>query len=103
MADLFPAGDFVTYLTAIIGPLTAMMIAVIIVRDEGFKRAPMWCRLFLAFWAVGMLVQGIRSWVSLVTGISPRDSELPWWVFKDLGILVFVYYWFRLKKSWDSV
>jgi len=89
-------GDVATYMTAITGPLGALIILGMMVWDRKFKVAPSWHRFGLAFLAVGMIGQSVRSWWAIITGVSPTDSEMPWWVFKDLGIFVLAASWMVL-------
>jgi hypothetical protein len=89
-------GLFVTYITAITGPLGALIIVGMMLWDKKFRIAPSWHRFGLAFLAVGMIGQTARSWITLITGVSPRDTELPWWVFKDLGVFVLAISWLIL-------
>jgi hypothetical protein len=89
-------GLFVTYITAITGPLGALIIVGMMLWDKKFRIAPSWHRFGLAFLAVGMIGQTARSWITLTTGVSPRDTELPWWVFKDLGVFVLAISWLIL-------
>jgi hypothetical protein len=93
-SDVF--GVFITYLTAGVGPISAIILVWMMIWDRKFSIAPWWHRYGLAFFAVGMVGQSVRSWVALVTGISPRDSEMPWWVFKDIGIFVLAVSWLAL-------
>jgi hypothetical protein len=89
-------GDVATYLTAATGPIGAMILVHMMIWDGKFKIAPAWHRFGLAFLAVGMIGQSVRSWVSIMTGVSPTDAEMPWWVFKDLGIFVLAVSWLVL-------
>lgn len=89
-------GDIATYLTAFTGPAGASLIMVMMIWDRKFRVAPSWHRFGLAFLAVGMIGQSARSWMTISTGVSPRDSEMPWWVFKDLGIFVLAASWMVL-------
>lgn len=90
------AGFLVTYISAITGPLAAIIIVGMMLWDRHFKIAPHWHRFGLAFLAVGMIGQTARSWITIYTGTSPRDTELPWWVFKDVGIFVLAASWMIL-------
>jgi len=89
-------GNLATYVTAITGPLGALLILFMMIWDRKFNVAPSWHRFGLAFLAVGMIGQAVRSWWTILTGVSPRDSEMPWWVFKDLGIFVLAASWMVL-------
>jgi ABC-type Fe3+-siderophore transport system permease subunit len=86
-------GTIATWTTAFTGPAGALLILIMMIWDRKYKVAPAWHRYGLAFLAVGMVGQAARSWMTIMTGVSPRDSEMPWWVFKDIGI-------FTLAASW---
>lgn len=95
-------GLTVTYLTAITDPIAAIILIWMMVWDRKFNVAPSWHRFGLAFLAVGMIGQTARSWLTIYTGISPRDSELPWWIFKDLGVFVMAVSWLALAIIFAS-
>ena len=47
----------------------------------------------------GLIGQFARSYIAIVTGISPTDAEIPFWFLKDFGIaLMGVYYLFKSLK-----
>ena len=89
-------GNIATWITAFTGPAGALIILWMMVWDRKFKIAPSWHRYGLAFLAVGMVGQAVRSWWTITTGVSPRDADMPWWVFKDLGIFVLASSWMTL-------
>lgn len=46
---------------------------------------PKWHRVGLLVGCMGLLVQALRNIQFLTTGVSATDSDLPFWVLKDLG------------------
>lgn len=86
-------GPFSVWLTAIIDPIGALIIVSMMIFDHRYQIAPAWHRYGLMFLAVGLLGQTARSWQTLLTGDSPTDIEMPFWIFKDIGIVVLATAW----------
>jgi hypothetical protein len=42
---------------------------------------------------LGLLGQAFRNYVFISTGISPADTDLPLWAFKDMGISLVAISW----------
>lgn len=61
--------------------------------SERMKLYPAWHKLGLILACFGLLAQGFRNILFIVTGTSPSDATLPFWAFKDLGIAIIAFYY----------
>jgi hypothetical protein len=64
--------------------LTATWILAALFTDR-VQRMPRWHLMGLAVGCLGLLFQAMRNLQFLVTGVSPTDSDLPFWFLKDMG------------------
>jgi hypothetical protein len=62
--------------------------------SERLRTFPHWHKAAMLFIIVGLLSQVFRNITYLMTGISPADSTLPLWAFKDIGIDIIAFYYF---------
>ena len=77
--------------TLIFDPIAALCIFVALLWDYRLSVVPSWHRFGLTMCAIGLLGQGYRSYVTVVTGIAPRDDEIAYWVLKDYGLVVLAF------------
>lgn len=90
--------EFIVNYATLVMDLTACAVIIwILTSDHGIGLAPSWHRLGLALIAIGLLGQAARDYVAITTGISPRDIDMPWWIFKDLGIFALAAMYVRLR------
>jgi hypothetical protein len=61
--------------------------------NERMRLYPTWHKVGLILASFGLVSQGLRNIHFLVTGLSPADDMLPFWVLKDLGIAVIAFYY----------
>ena len=91
-------------MTFLLNPLSALIIIVAFFSNRKIEVAPRWHRVGLMITATGLIGQTYRSFVALFYGFQPTDTEMPFWVFKDLGITVLCFYYLFLfckkKKSY---
>ncbi|WP_150526836.1 ABC transporter substrate-binding protein [Roseibium sediminis] len=91
---------FLLWLTIIIDPIAASVILVALFVSPWLQVAPLWHRFGMVLVVAGLYGQTFRNYVALTTGMAPRDSEMPWWVLKDLGLtfLAFHFLFMCLRK-----
>ena len=41
----------------------------------------------------GLIGQFARSYIALSTGVAPTDAQIPFWVLKDLGIIIYGFHY----------
>lgn len=56
---------------------------------------------------IGLIGQAARSGYTILTGISPRDLEMVWWVGKDLSgqiiaLWFFIIWYKQWRKTWQK-
>ena len=73
--------------TALLDPVAAVLILVALFGNKDIENAK-WLRFGLILSFLGLCGQGYRSYLTLTTGIAPRDDEIWLWALKDLGLLV---------------
>lgn len=71
-------------------PIAAALIILILLKNNHFDISTTWYRLGLSLCAAGLTAQGYRSYT---TGDFPAEGIIPWWVFKDWGLIVLVSYY----------
>ena len=54
--------------------------------SERMRTFPAWHKFGMVLLIIGLLSQVFRNIIYLMTGVSPTDSSLPLWAFKDVGI-----------------
>jgi hypothetical protein len=69
-----------------------------------FKRIIYLIQLVLLLCSLGVISQSYRFWITIDTGISPTDNQIPIYILKDFGINLMIFtvaYWGYLynKKS----
>lgn len=81
-------------------PLAGLILLYAILVDPKVRKASIGVRLGLALCAAGLGAQGIRSYIAFTTGEFPSEFLIPWWIFKDWGLvmLAFSYLIARLSK-----
>ena len=77
-------------------PIAALIIIVALFSDRKMEVAPRWHRVGLMIVATGLIGQTYRSAIALFTGFQPTDAQMPFWVFKDVGITVLAFYYLYL-------
>ena len=89
-------GQITLWITMICNPIAALIIIGALFSDRKMEVAPRWHRVGLMITATGLIGQTYRSMVALFTGFQPTDAEMPFWVFKDIGIVVLAFYYLYL-------
>ncbi len=84
--------NFIVWSTALLDPVATFIIILILVKNKAYHIAPTWHRLGLSVVAIGMMGQAYRSWYTILTGISPTNTEMPYWLGKDFGITILSMY-----------
>jgi hypothetical protein len=79
--------------TLALDPIAAMLIIIILLRNNHFDISTTWYRIGLSLCAAGLAAQGYRSFIAATTGEFPPEGIVPWWVFKDWGLIVLVSYY----------
>ena len=87
---------FLLWVTIIIDPIAATVLLVALMMNPWLKVAPLWHRFGMVICAAGLYGQTFRNYIALSTGMAPRDSEMPWWVMKDLGLAVIAFHFLFL-------
>jgi hypothetical protein len=90
------AGELSLWITFIFNPIGAIIIILALFSDRKMTVAPKWHRVGLMTIACGLIGQTYRSGVALLTGFQPTDAEMPFWVFKDIGIVFLAFYYSHL-------
>ena len=78
-------GQASLWLSAIINPIGATVIIWAFL----FNKLPFQHKFFKIISvtsAVGLIGQTYRSWYGIATGMAPTDTEMPFWIFKDIGL-----------------
>ncbi|EFO31549.1 putative solute carrier family 14 [Roseibium sp. TrichSKD4] len=88
--------NFHLWLTVILDPIAGTVILIALLINPWLKVAPLWHRLGMTLAAAGLDGQTFRNYVALTTGMAPRDSEIPWWVLKDLGLVLLAFHFLFL-------
>ena len=78
--------------TVVLDPLAAVCIIWSLLSDRGLRNVSKWLRFGLALCAAGLLAQSYRSGVAFFTGEFPHETYIPFWVFKDWGLIVIASY-----------
>ena len=61
--------------------------------SDRMRLYPTWHKVGLIFAATGLVFQAVRNIQFLVTGVSPSDSDLPFWALKDIGISLIAFFY----------
>ncbi|MCH2165924.1 MAG: hypothetical protein MK098_14955 [Marinovum sp.] len=81
--------EFLTvWLILILDPIAALIMIVATMSNRALQVAPVWHRLGMLVTACGLLGQSARNLVYVITGHSPSDLEMPFWVLKDYGLVI---------------
>jgi len=72
--------------------------------SERMRLFPTWHKVGLIIAALGLAAQGLRNIQFLVTGISPSDTDVPFWALKDIGIAIIAYFylWLGMQAYFDK-
>lgn len=94
-------GEITLWITLFADPIAALIIIAALLSDRQMEVAPKWHRVGLMLTACGLIGQTYRSCIAIFMNYQPTDSEMPFWVFKDIGIITLAVYYVHLifKKS----
>ncbi|EFO33596.1 hypothetical protein TRICHSKD4_0703 [Roseibium sp. TrichSKD4] len=92
--------NVILWATSIINPIAGTVMIFALFQNEWLRTAPLWHRFGMILSAVGLYGQTARNYLTITTGVPPRDIEMPWWVLKDFGLafLAFYFLFLCLKK-----
>ena len=69
---------------------------------DGFFVGKRWTvKVAVTLMIAGLVGQFARSYIALSTGIAPADNEIPFWLLKDLGIVMYGYHY--AVKCWNGI
>lgn len=91
--------EFLFYLSSFLSTMAITCVMFGVAHPHIVKEDPLikWGAIISCF---GMLGQVLRNIQFLVSGISPTDSELLFWMLKDLGLCMMIYgYALRAKMG----
>ena len=72
----------------ILDPIAAVVFLILLLYDGFFKDASVLLRVAVAVFSAGLLGQSVRSYIAFTTGEFPSEFILPWWIFKDWGLVL---------------
>lgn len=72
----------------VLDPIAAAIFLVLLLIDGFFKHASWLFRLAVAVFSAGLMGQSVRSYIAFTTGEFPSEFILPWWIFKDWGLVL---------------
>lgn len=81
--------EFVTvWVILVLDPIAAFILIAVTTSSRTLKISSAWPRLGMLVTASGLLGQAARNLVFVLTGHSPSDLEMPFWVLKDIGLVI---------------
>ena len=81
-------GEIAIWVTVIFNLLAAL--GLVWALADGFFVGNHWTvKVAVALMIAGLVGQFARSYIALSTGIAPTDAQVPFWVLKDLGIIMY--------------
>ena len=97
-------GQITLWTTLIADPLAAIIIIAALLIDRQIEVVSKWQRVGLTITACGLIGQTYRSCYAIFMNYQPTDAEMPFWVFKDVGIVTLALYYAYLickKSKWN--
>ena len=85
-------GEIAIWITVLFNLVGAL--ALVWALADGFFVGKHWTvKVAVALMIAGLVGQFARSYIALSTGIPPTDAQVPFWVLKDLGIIMYAYHY----------
>lgn len=92
--------DIVGFVLITVFDLVGALIIAMSVFHPKLDDFPKVFKFALVFAMLGLVGQAGRNIMFMLTGVSPTDSDLPIWAFKDIGIGLFSFswLWYKIKE-----
>lgn len=96
--------EYIGFVILTVVDLAAATIIFLGALKERMRLYPSWHKAGLILASVGLVAQAFRNIEYLITGTSPSDADMPFWVLKDLGIslIAFGYVYLCSKGKYPS-
>lgn len=93
--------EIIFFVAVTVMDLSAALIIFMGALSDRMRLYPTWHKVGLIVALIGLVAQGFRNIQYLSTGVSPSDSDMPIWVFKDAGIstIAFTYLIYGIRHK----